>query len=158
MTRDGGAIKMAFRLLGNFEGNLDAASGQLNGIWKRRDQTDPVTFSRVDLQAEQASKNYTAASPLDLQGHWKGILKLPDGKLHFVFHIAQLPDGSLSSTMDNPDQGENNIVARSTEYAPPHVSILWNGTGVFNGALKDGKLAGTWKRGRRVQPLTLSRD
>ena len=159
MTREGNTIKISFHILGNFEGNLDSAAGQLTGNWTREDKADQVTFSRVDAQAEEASKNYIAASPIDLQGHWKGTLELPDGKLHFVFHIARLPDGSFSATMDNPDQGANNVLAKTARYTPPHVSILWFGTGgVFNGALKNGKLTGTWKQGRTVQPLTLSRD
>jgi hypothetical protein len=159
ITHEGKVVKIGFRLLGSFEGNLDTAAGQISGTWTRRDKSEPVTFSRVDIQAEEATRNYTPATPLELQGHWKGTLKLPDGELHFVFHIAQLPDGSLSATMDNPDQGAKNIEARTTQYTPPHVSILWFGTGgVFNGALANGKLTGTWKQGRTVRPLTLSRD
>jgi hypothetical protein len=159
ITREGNSVKIGFRLLGSFEGSLDTANGHLSGSWTRRDKTEPVTFSRVDLKAEEATRNYIPASPLDLQGHWKGTLKLPDGNLHFVFDIAQMPDGSLSATMDNPDQGAKNIQARTTQYTPPHVSILWFGTGgVFNGALANGKLTGTWKQGRTVSPLTLSRD
>ncbi len=159
MPREGNTIKIGFQILGNFEGTLDNAGGQLAGNWTRRDNTDPVTFSRVDLEAEEASKNYAAASPVELQGHWKGMLELPDGTLHFVFHIAQLPDGSLSATMDNPDQGAHNIAARTTQYTPPHVSILWFGTGgVFNGSLKNGRLTGMWRQRGKAHPLTLSRD
>ncbi len=159
ISRDGKTVKIGFVLLGSFEGELDTVAGQLAGNWTQEGKPDPVTFSRVDLQAEQASKNYTAAGPLELQGHWKGTLKLPNGELHFVFHIAKLPDGSVSATMDNPDQGANNILARTTQYTPPKVSILWNGIGgVFNGALKNGKLTGTWRQRGTVHPLTLSRD
>jgi hypothetical protein len=159
MTRDGNTIKIGFRLLGNFEGKLDTDTGQLAGNWTRGDKPAPVTFSRVDLQADEASKNYIPASPLELQGHWKGTLELPNGKLHFVFHIAKLPDGSLSATMDNPDQGANNILATTTQYSPPKVSILLKGIGgVFNGALKNGKLTGMWRQQGKVHPLTLNRD
>jgi hypothetical protein len=84
---------------------------------------------------------------------------LPNGKLHFVFHIAQLPDGSLSATMDNPDQGAHSIQAKTAQYTAPHLSILWFGTGgVFNGTLKNGKLTGTWRQSGSVHPLTLSRE
>ncbi len=159
MTRDGDTVKIGFHVLGNFEGKLDTAAGRLAGNWAQGGKTNPVAFSRVDLQAEQASRSYTPASPLELQGHWKGTLKLPNGKLHFVFHIAKLPDGSVSATMDNPDQGANNILATTAQYAPPKVSIMWAGIrGVFNGALQDGKLTGTWRQYGSVHPLTLTRS
>jgi hypothetical protein len=159
MTRDGDTVKIAFHVLGNFKGKLDTAAGQLAGNWTQGGKPNPVTFSRVDLQAEQASKSYTPASPLELQGHWKGTLNLPNGKLHFVFHIAKSPDGSVSATMDNPDQGANNILATTLQYTPPKVSIMWAGIrGVFNGALQDGKLTGTWRQYGSVHPLTLTRS
>jgi hypothetical protein len=158
VARDGDAIKIGFHVFGNFEGKLDAAAGQLDGLWTQGGKPNPVTFSRVDLPAEQASRSYTPAGPLELQGHWKGTLNLPKGKLHFVFHIAKLPDGSVSATMDNPDQGANNILATTTQYMPPKVSIMWGGIrGVFNGALQNGKLTGTWRQYGSVHPLTLTR-
>jgi hypothetical protein len=159
VTRDGEDIKIGFLVLGSFEGKLDTAAGQLAGTWTQGGKENPATFSRVDLQAEQALKSYAPAGPLELQGHWKGTLELPNGTLHLVVHIAKLPDGSVSATMDNPDQGANNILATTTQYTPPKVSIMWLGTGgLFNGALKNGKLTGTWRQGRKVHPLTLSRD
>jgi hypothetical protein len=158
MSRDGDTIKIGFHLLGNFEGKLDAAAGQLAGDWTQEGKPNPVTFSRVNLQAEEAARSYTPAGPLELQGHWQGTLDLPNGKLHFVFHIAKLPDGSVSATMDNPDQGANNILATTTQYTPPKVSIMWGGIrGVFNGALQNGKLTGTWRQYGSVHPLTLTR-
>ena len=61
--------------------------------------------------------------------------------------------------MDNADQGANNILATTTQYTPPNVSIMYGGVrGVFNGALKDGKLTGIWRQRGAVHPLTLTRD
>ncbi|HTA28834.1 MAG TPA: hypothetical protein VK731_00040, partial [Candidatus Cybelea sp.] len=159
MTRNGNTIKIAFLQLGHFEGKLDTVAGQLAGNWTEEGKPEEASFTRVDLQAEQASRNYVATGLLDLPGHWKGTLELPNGKLHFVFHVARLPDGSLSATMDNADQGANNILATTTQYTPPNVSIMYGGVrGVFNGALKDGKLTGTWRQRGAVHPLTLTRD
>jgi hypothetical protein len=159
ITRDGDTIKIGFLLLGSFEGALDTAAGQLAGRWTQGSNAYSVTFNRVDAQAEQSSRTYIPASPFELQGHWKGTLELPTGKLHFVFHIAKLPDGSVCATLDNPDQGAHNVQATTTQYTPPNVSILWFGIGgVFNGALQNGKLTGTWRQGGKVHPLTLSRD
>jgi hypothetical protein len=159
ITREGDTIKIGFHLLGNFEGRVNAGAGQLAGDWTEDGKPYPVVFGRMDGQAEQASKSYTPAGPLELQGHWKGTLELPNGQLHFVFHIAKLPDGSVSATMDNPDQGANNILATTAEFTPPKVSIMWGGVrGVFNGALKNGQLTGTWRQRGAVHPLTLSRD
>ena len=159
MTRDGASVKIGFRVLGSFDGQFDGSAGQLVGHWIGGGQTNPVTLNRVDVQAEKAAKNFTSTDPADLQGHWRGTLSLPNGDLHFVFHIAKLPNGSFSSTLDDPDQGQNNIDCTSTEYKAPHVSIMWNGVrGIFNGSLKDGRLTGTWRQYGQVHPLTLSRE
>ena len=159
LTREGDDIEISFQVLGSFSGKLDTAAGQLAGNWAQGGKENPATFSRVDVQAEQALKSYIPASALDLQGHWKGTLELTNGTLHFMVHIAKLPDGSVSATMDNPDQGANNIQATSIQFTPPKLSIMWFGTGnLFNGSLKNGKLTGTWRQGRIVHPMTLSRD
>jgi hypothetical protein len=158
-SRDGGLVKIRFQVLGNFEGTLDAASGQLIGPWRGFGETNSASFSRADLQAEQSAKNFVSASPDELQGHWRGMIRSPNGGLHFVFHIAKMPDGSFSAALDDPDEGESNVGCTSAQFTPPHVSIMWGGIrGIFNGSLKDGKLTGTWRQYGRVQPLTLRRD
>lgn len=159
ITRAGSTLKISFPLFGEFAGKLDAGDAQLAGSWTNAGKLYPAAFSRVDPQAEPATENFIPANPVELQGHWKGVLKLPAGKLHFVFHIARLADGSYAATMDDPDQGADHILATGIQYTPPRVSIMWLGTGgIFNGALKNGELTGTWRQGGKVHRLTLTRD
>jgi hypothetical protein len=159
VSRNSEAVTVGFRVFGEFNGQLDTSAGQLAGTWVQFGQTNPATFSRADWQAEPPAQAFEADSPSDLQGHWRGTLQLPGGKSHLVFHIAKMPDGSVSATMDDPEMGQNDIASSTVEFTRPHVSIMWQGIGgVFNGWLKDGKLSGTWRQYGKVHPLTLGRD
>jgi hypothetical protein len=159
VTREGGTLKISFSLFGDFVGQLDANGAQLTGSWTNANKLSTASFNRVDPQAESAAENFIPANPMELQGHWQGILKLPDGQLHFVFHIGRLADGSYAATMDDPDQGTEHMMATSLQYTAPRVSIMWGGIGgVFNGSLKNGELTGTWRQGGKVHRLTLTRD
>ncbi|MCP5062335.1 MAG: alpha/beta hydrolase, partial [Ignavibacteriae bacterium] len=44
----------------------------------------------------------------DITGDWYGVLDIQGQKLRIVFHIVE-NDGSLTATMDSPDQGAKGI-------------------------------------------------
>ena len=57
-----------------------------------------------------AADNAKAAS---LAGPWLGTLKVPPStELRIVFNITAKPDGSLSATLDSPDQGATGAPVR----------------------------------------------
>ena len=43
-------------------------------------------------------------SEISIEGIWEGKLKVPGGELRIVFKISENPDGTLTATMDSPDQ------------------------------------------------------
>lgn len=82
------------------------------------------------------------------------------GPLHLKLHITAAPDGTLSGTLDSPDQGaagipctDFRVEGRMLSFAVPAVRGTWSGT-IENGG---ATLAGTWSQGSPM-PLTFTRD
>ncbi len=82
------------------------------------------------------------------------------GPLRIKLHIVAAPDGSLSGTLDSPDQGANGIPCsdfqldgKSLSFAVPSVHGTWKGT-VDEGAQT---LTGEWSQGNSI-PLTFTRE
>ncbi|HUE37385.1 MAG TPA: RNA polymerase sigma factor, partial [Candidatus Acidoferrum sp.] len=135
---------------GDFVGDIDNADDRLTGTWKQMGQKWPLTFERVKTNTTAAATeqlDYGQGASYQVQGHWKGILSVKGLQLHIVFHIAQMPDGSYTATMDSPDQGAAGIPATTAECDFPNVKLTWKiFNGVFTGKMNNGKLSGTWSQ------------
>jgi hypothetical protein len=93
-----------------------------------------------------------------VQGHWKGTLDVNKVQMRLVFHIARLPDGSYSATLDSPDQGAAGIPASEAKFTAPNLYMDWAAIGgFFTGKLENGKLSGAWHQGGAALPLKLER-
>jgi hypothetical protein len=150
------ALKVAFAGLdGNFEGTLDGK--EISGTWTQAGKHFPLALERADeAQLEPAKVYFTGRN--NFPGHWQGLLKVKNTSLHLVLHIAQLPDGSLDASMDSPDQGATGLPATEVKHTDDGIKIEWNAIGgVFEGALKNGKLTGKWRQGGVSLPLILNR-
>ncbi len=82
------------------------------------------------------------------------------GPLHLKLHITAAADGTLSGTLDSPDQGaagipctDFHVQGRTLSFAVPAVGGTWSGT-IENGG---ATLTGTWSQGSPM-PLTFTRD
>lgn len=146
---------------GAFNGNLNN-QGQLKGTWTQMRRKYPLTFDRVQTNAQAAAevqKDYGTNATYQMQGHWKGVLKVGGTQLHIVFHIALMPDGTYSATLDSPDQGANGLPATTADCDFPNVHLTWKLLdGVFAGKMESGKLSGTWTQSKYSFPLHLERD
>jgi hypothetical protein len=144
-----------------FNGNFNS-QGQLEGTWIQMRKKFPLTFDRAQAGAQaaaEAQKDYGSGASYQVQGHWKGVLKVGGTQLHIVFHIAQMPDGSYSATLDSPDQGAMGLPATAADCNFPNVRLTWKLLdGVFTGKMEDGKLSGTWRQSKYSFPLRMLRD
>ncbi len=147
---------------GVYQGNVNDRDDQLTGTWRQLGEKYPLTFQRVQTNAPataEAAKDYGQGSSYQMQGHWKGALSVNSGLLHIVFHIALMPDGSYSATLDSPDQGAYGIPATLAKATYPNIRMEWSAIGgVFTGKLSNGKISGTWHQGKGSLPLELERD
>ena len=94
------------------------------------------------------------ASPV---GNWSGRLGEPEG-LRILFHIKTAEDGSMSGTMDSPDQGAEGLSLGKIMADDGHWTIEVTNIGTFEGKEKDGSIVGTWAQGPGKLPLTLKRS
>lgn len=104
-----------------------------------------------------------SATPAHAQGafigSWAGALQVGGAELRVVFHIEQAESGSLTATMDSPDQGATGIpVSRVAVAGDSLTLVVGTISGRFEGALtpEDSTIEGTWVQSGRSFPLTLS--
>jgi RNA polymerase sigma factor (sigma-70 family) len=150
---------------GVFKGKLSEDGKQIAGTWSQGRSSLPLTIKRSDPAADreqaaaaEARKDYTSADPNDLVGHWAGALELKGLKLRLALHVAKMPDGTLSTTMDSLDQSAKGIRADVTRFNAPAAHLEFKTiNGTFDGKLENGKLAGTWQQNGRTMDLAFER-
>ncbi len=95
-----------------------------------------------------------------LAGLWEGKLEVGSISLRLVFHIEEKPGGTLSATMDSPDQGALGLPVERVGLQDGLVRLeLKVAAAVFEGVLApDGaEMKGKWKQGGGALPLTMRR-
>jgi uncharacterized protein len=95
-------------------------------------------------------------------GDWKGALDVGGGNsLHLVVHVTQKQDGSLTGTMDSPDQGASGIAITSMAYTDGTLHFECSDIGgTYDGKMnKDSsEIDGTWSQGGNSLALKLTRS
>ena len=103
--------------------------------------------------------NISNAVGPDIEGTWMGGLKIPTGEILIVFKITKDQNGSLTATMDSPDQGATNLPVSKVTFENNKLlleSKLIGGS--FEGTLKaDGSFDGLWKQSGLSLPLVLKK-
>jgi pimeloyl-ACP methyl ester carboxylesterase len=97
---------------------------------------------------------------VEIVGTWLGTLSVPGAELRIVFHITEAEDGTLSATMDSPDQGADGIPISEVMFAAGHLKLVSAAVnGEFEGDISaDGsQIVGEWRQGGASLPLTVSR-
>jgi hypothetical protein len=102
-----------------------------------------------------------AADPPRIVGTWEGVLDPgAQPKKRIVVHIAAEQDGSLSGTIDYPDQSVSGILITAITYKAHtlHFESTPNSSS-FDGTLNaDGtEITGNWKQGGTPVSLILKR-
>ena len=89
-------------------------------------------------------------------GQWEGSLSpAPGVSMRMVFNIAD-ENGTLSSTLDSPDQGALGITVDSTTFEEGHLILSLNAIGgKYMGQWVDGAIQGTWSQAGQSFPLNL---
>jgi hypothetical protein len=102
-----------------------------------------------------------AADPPRIVGTWEGVLDPgAQPKKHVVVHISAEQDGSLSGTIDYPDQDVSGILITAITYKQHELHFeSTSNLSSFDGALnKDSsEIAGNWKQGGTPLTLVLKR-
>jgi hypothetical protein len=102
-----------------------------------------------------------AADPSPIIGNWEGTLD-PGAQLkkRIVVHIAAAEDGSLSGTIDYPDESASGALITAINYKEPALHFESNSGQVsYDGTMnkENSEIVGTWKQGASPLSLTLKK-
>jgi pimeloyl-ACP methyl ester carboxylesterase len=99
-------------------------------------------------------------SEISIEGIWEGKLKVPGIELRIVFKISKNSDGTLTATLDSPDQGATDIPVEEVIFIDNTLRLeVKSAGGVFEGKVSEDFLIieGEWKQSGQTLPLTLKR-
>lgn len=103
-----------------------------------------------------------AAAKPAVVGDWNGALDVGGGNsLHLIVHITQAQDGSLTGTMDSPDQQATGIKISTITYKDRALHFECSDIGgSYDGKMSsdNSKLTGTWSQSGNSLALNLTRS
>jgi RNA polymerase sigma factor (sigma-70 family) len=153
---------------GLFQGSLTNANSEMIGSFTAGGKSMPARLVRADYHSEHAhdsEKDYTFSSENDLQGHWKGswVVTIANTKatIRLALDIAKLADGSYATTLSDVDNLDADAPIPPTEFQwdLPDLRMKWRWKGAaYEGALKNGKIVGSWIQGGGGFPLVFERS
>jgi len=95
-----------------------------------------------------------------IEGIWEGKLKVLETELRIVFKISKNSDGTLTATLDSPDQGVTGIPVEEVIFKDNTLRLgVKSAGGVFEGKVSEDFLIieGEWKQSGQTFPLTVKR-
>ena len=102
-----------------------------------------------------------AADPSPIVANWEGTLDPgAQPKKRIVVHITAAQDGSLSGTIDYPDESASGARITAITYQEPALHFeSTSGQVSYDGTMNKGntEIAGTWKQGAAPVSLTLKK-
>lgn len=114
-----------------------------------------VSCSSLVIFAQQQD-----TSVIGIEGIWQGELKVPGTVLRIVFKVSKNPDGTLTATLDSPDQGATDIPVEEVIFKDNILRLNVKSVGgVFEGKASEDFLVieGEWKQSGGAFPLTVKR-
>ena len=100
-----------------------------------------------------------ASSPI--VGNWEGTLDPgAQPKKRIVVHITAAQDGSLSGTIDHPDESASGALITAITYTEPALHFeSTSGQVSYDGTMnkENSEIAGTWKQSAAALSLTLKK-
>ena len=102
-----------------------------------------------------------AADTSPIVGNWEGTLDPgAQPKKRVVVHITAASDGSLSGTIDYPDESASGALITAINYNAPVLHFEnTSGQVSYDGTMnkENSEIAGTWKQGAAALRLTLKK-
>jgi hypothetical protein len=103
----------------------------------------------------------SAADAPAIVGDWEGTLDPgAQPKKHIVVHIGAAQDGTLSGTIDYPDENASGILITAITYKKSALHFESSASqSIYDGTMKQdsSQIAGTWKQGAEGLDLVLKR-
>ena len=134
-----------------YEATLNPKTMEMSGTWKQGKGSGPFAMKLNALPdafpEPMAESDYAPRKDSDVQGFWKGTLKVEKTTLRVDLKIAERADGTLRVTGDSPDQGGSDIEATAVTYHRPTLKVEFGGImGSYEGTVdeSDRMIAGNF--------------
>jgi hypothetical protein len=139
-----------------FAGTLSEDGKNINGDFTQGGTSMPLSLARTgDAKFEVAQKSTPITK--EVEGSWEGALEVQGSTLRLLLKLANAAGGA-TATLTSLDQGNVEIpVATVTQEGTRVKLIVSLISGMFDGELKAGELAGTWTQGPLSAPLVFKR-
>jgi uncharacterized protein len=100
-----------------------------------------------------------SVQPSQMAGSWKGALNISGTSLPLVLHISTDPSGTLSATMDSPQQGAKGIPVQEVKLIQDSLYLNIQAIGgVYAGKVTGPEtIDGHWKQGGYALPMQLTK-
>jgi hypothetical protein len=101
-----------------------------------------------------------AADSSPIVGNWEGTLDPgAQPKKRMVVHISAAQDGTLSGTIDYPDQDTSGVMINALTYTDSALHFESTGQGVYDGTMNkdNSEITGNWKQAGAPISLVLKR-
>ncbi len=143
----------------NYSGKV--LEGRVKGKFMQGGMTLPLALKPVaqKVKKEQLPVKTLASHPV--AGDWYGALETMGMKLRLVFHVSENADGSLSATLDSPDQKAFGIPANEVTFKEEKLTIhIPTSQFLYEGVLdeKSATMKGILKQLGQEIPLNMSRE
>jgi len=94
----------------------------------------------------------------DIKGEWQGALNVNGVQLRLVVHIKD-DDGTLSATLDSPDQGAKGLPIKSISFEENILTFEMAGINAsYRGTFTNKQFTGIWTQGGGRLPLIFARE
>jgi hypothetical protein len=102
----------------------------------------------------------SVAQGQDITGDWQGSLTIGVGEVRIVLHITKSPEGTLTATMDSPDQGALAVPVESIRLDGNKLQFAASGTkGAYEGTVKrNGTITGNWIQAQNRTELNFQKS
>jgi len=139
-----------------FKGTLSKDSKTLSGDFTQGPVAGTFTLAwKGEGKVEAPPKN--APLTKDLEGTWEGTLDVNGTMLRLSLKLAN-QDGGATGLLVSIDQGGAEIPLSSIVQSGANLKFTVPAVGgSYDGALKDGQIAGTWTQGPGSLPLSFKR-
>ena len=122
-TYENGKLTIEAEALGmKYTADLDEHGAMLTGTFNQQGVSIPLVLTKEGEKSGSINQSGIGEAN-EVLGDWYGVLDISGTQLTIVFHIMD-SDGSLTSTMDSPDQNANGISIDETSYENGNLKIV----------------------------------